>query len=112
MEYLPPSIGVEGVGVKRGLTAVEAAILLETPLNKVLTMILFGLMKKGAVRVISEKPLKFERTDPPPTDLHSYEKNFLGAIDDRGQLDDKDLREAMVLLVRAVNDKLKGGVLP
>ncbi len=108
MKYLPPSVGVEGVGVKRGLTAVEAAILLETPLDKVLTMILFGLMKKGAVRVVSEKPLKLELTDPPPADLRSYEKGFLDAIDKKGQPDDKKLREVMVLLVKAVNDKLKG----
>ena len=47
MEYLPPALAVEGTGVKRGLTAVEAAILLEAPLNKVMTMILFGLVKKG-----------------------------------------------------------------
>jgi len=108
MQYLPPSVGVEGVGVKRGLTAVEAAILLGTPLDKVLTMILFGLMKKGAVRVVSEKPLKLEPTDPLPADLRSYEESFIAAIDDKGRLNDKDLREAMVLLVRAVNDKLKG----
>ena len=29
MKYLPPALAVEGTGVKRGLTAVEAAILLE-----------------------------------------------------------------------------------
>jgi len=108
LNYLPPAVGVEGVGVKRGLTAVEAAILLETPLDKVLTMILFGLMKKGAVRVVAEKPLKLERTDPLPADLYSYEKNFLDAIDERGRPADKKLRQAMVLLVRVVNDKLKG----
>jgi hypothetical protein len=45
------------MGVKRGLTAVEAAVLLEAPLNKVLTMILFGLMKKQAVRLTSERGL-------------------------------------------------------
>ena len=50
MKYLPPSLSVEGVGIKRGLTAVEAAILLEIPLNKVLTMILFGLLKKDRVK--------------------------------------------------------------
>jgi hypothetical protein len=108
MKYMPPAIGVEGVGVKRGLTAVESAILLETPLDKALTMILFGLMKKSAVRVTAEKPLTLEPTDKPPADLYSYEKNFLAAIDQKGRVDDKALREMMVLLVRAVNDKLKG----
>ena len=57
MDYMPPLMSVEGMGVKRGLTAVEAAVLLEAPLNKVLTMILFGLMKKQAVRLTSERGL-------------------------------------------------------
>jgi len=46
MQYLPPKISIEGKGIKRGLTAVEAGILLEEPLDKILTMILFGLIKK------------------------------------------------------------------
>jgi hypothetical protein len=57
MDYMPPLMSVEGMGIKRGLTAVEAAVLLEAPLNKVLTMILFGLVKKQAVRVTSERGL-------------------------------------------------------
>jgi len=47
MQYLPPKISIEGKGIKRGLTAVEAGILLEEPLDKILTMILFGLIKKN-----------------------------------------------------------------
>lgn len=46
LKYLKPTLSVEGHGIKRGLTAVEAAILLEQPLDQVLTMILFGLLKK------------------------------------------------------------------
>ena len=69
MQYLPPELAVEGTGVKRGLTAVEAAILLEAPLNKVMTMILFGLLKKGIITVESEKPLKITATDPVPEDV-------------------------------------------
>ena len=33
MDYMPPLVSVEGLGIKRGLTAVEAAVLLEAPLN-------------------------------------------------------------------------------
>ena len=46
LKYLPPKIAIEGHGIKRGLTAVEAAILMEQPLDKVMTMILFGVVKK------------------------------------------------------------------
>jgi hypothetical protein len=46
LAYLPPRIAVEGHGIKRGLTAVEAAVVLQTGLEKVLTMILFGVIRR------------------------------------------------------------------
>jgi hypothetical protein len=42
-----PKVSIEGHGIKRSLTAVEAAILLEQPMDKILTMILFGTIKKA-----------------------------------------------------------------
>jgi hypothetical protein len=108
MRYLPPLLKVEGVGIKRGLTAVEAAILLETPLNKVLTMMLFGLLKKGAVTVLDENPLKVEANDPLPEDLHAYETGFLESIKKDKTLSEAKLRKVMVELVKSVNSKMKG----
>ncbi len=108
MQYLPPRLKVEGVGIKRGLTAVEAAILLETPLNKVLTMILFGLLKKGAVTVLDDDPLRAKPNDPLPEDLRPYEKDFIAALTKKGTLSEKRLRSAMVALIKAVNEKMKG----
>jgi len=108
MQYLPPSMKVEGVGIKRGLTAVEAAILLETPLNKVLTMMLFGLLKKGAVTVLDDDPLKIQVNEPLPEGLHPYEEKFLKAVKKDRTLSEKRLRSAMTSLVKAVNNKMKG----
>jgi hypothetical protein len=108
MQYLPPAMRIEGVGIKRGLTAAESAILLETPLSKVLTMILFGLLKKGAVTVLSDNPLKVEANEPVPADLHPYEKGFLEAVTKDGTLGEAKLKDMVVGLVRAVNDKMKG----
>jgi hypothetical protein len=108
MKYLPPSLSVEGVGVKRGLMAVEAAILLETPLNKVLTMILFGLLKKGAVTVLSDDPLRLEVADPRPQGLREYEEGFLDCVSSRGKLSEQPLRKGIVKLVQDVNKKMKG----
>ncbi len=109
MAYLPPSLAVEGVGIKRGLTAVEAAILLEMPLNRVLTMILFGLLKKKAVVVLEEEPLRLEKVKSfPQSQLRYYEKAFLASIKPDGTLDEKLLQECVVRLVKAVNKKLKG----
>jgi len=110
MQYLPPSLGVEGVGIKRGLTAVEAAILLEAPLNKVLTMFLFSLIKKGQVVVESQKPLKVQATNAPLGDaqLRDYEKSFLAAVEPDGKLKEKELREMVIDLIADVNKKLTG----
>ncbi len=108
MQYLPPSMKVEGVGIKRGLTAVEAAILLETPLNKVLTMILFGLLKKGAVTVLDDDPLKIQANEPLPEGLHPYEEKFLKAVKKDRTLSESKLRSTMTGLVKTVNNKMKG----
>jgi hypothetical protein len=108
MQYLPPSMKVEGVGIKRGLTAVESALLLETPLNKVMTMILFGLLKKGAVTVLDDDPLKVEANEPLPKELRSYEKKFLETIKKDKTLSESRLRKMMVALVKEVGNKMKG----
>jgi hypothetical protein len=108
MKYLPPSMKVEGVGIKRGLTAVEAAILLETPLNSVLTMTLFGLLKKGAVTVLDDDPLRVEPNDPLPEGLRAYEQGFLKATKKDKTLSEPKLRTMMVDLVNSVNKKMKG----
>src|SRR4030065_1349621 len=49
-QYLPPKISIEGHGIKRGLTAVEAAILLEESLDKIMSMILFSVIKKNSAQ--------------------------------------------------------------
>ncbi|MBN1178784.1 MAG: hypothetical protein JXD18_06210 [Anaerolineae bacterium] len=108
MQYLPPLLKVEGVGIKRGLTAVEAAILLEAPLNKVMTMVLFGLLKKGAVTVLEESPLRIQANTPQPEGLHPYEEIFVEAIKPDGTLDERKLESMMVSLVKMVNTKMKG----
>jgi hypothetical protein len=110
MKYLPPSLAVEGTGVKRGLTAVEAAVVLEAPLNKVVTMILFGLVKKGVITVESEKPLRVAVTPDLPADtkLWYYERRFLKAVGDNGALKESTLREMTIDLIGDVNKKLTG----
>jgi len=107
MQYLPPSMKVEGVGIKRGLTAAEAAILLEIPLNRIMTMILFGLLKKGAVTVLDDSPLKIQINEPLPK-LRSYEAAFLETVKQDGTLSEKQLRKMMIALIKEVNNKMKG----
>ncbi len=58
--YFPAVVQVEGGGIKRGLTAPEAAVVLELPLNKILMLILFGLLEKGIFKQIADEPLAVE----------------------------------------------------
>jgi hypothetical protein len=109
LAYLPPKIQIEGHGIKRGLTAVEAGILMEEPLDKVMTMVLFGVAKKNAATVISKDPLKLQVTQPQPADLHDYEKDFLAAFaNDNLAERRKGLSEMTIKLVNSVSDKMKG----
>jgi hypothetical protein len=109
LAYLPPKISIEGHGIKRGLTAVEAAILLETPLDRVLTMILFGLIKKSAAKVTQEDPLEIERLSPQPEGLHPYETAFLEAMDKAKKRErDRALQKVSIDLVKSVQKKMKG----
>jgi hypothetical protein len=57
MHYMPPIAQVEGGGIKRGLTAPEAAVLLELSIAKVLSLVIFGMLKKSILRQVSADPL-------------------------------------------------------
>ncbi len=109
LQYLPPKVSIEGHGIKRGLTAVEAAILLEQPLDKVLTMILFATVKKGAAEVTATEPLKIKALTPEPQGLQPYEQQFIKAMTKEDKkVVRKDLQEMMIDLVKAVAGKMKG----
>jgi len=110
LAYLPPKIQIEGHGIKRGLTAVEAAILMEQPLDRVLTMILFGLVKKGAAQVVSRDPLQIQAlTLPDGVTLYPYETDFLAALDPAHALvRESKLQELVIALVNSISEKMKG----
>jgi hypothetical protein len=114
LQYLPPKISIEGNGIKRGLTAIEAAILLEQPLDKILTMILFSVVKKGAAKVIDREPLTIEKIIPLPEGLRAYETEFLEAFDQKQGIKPdyvsrkKALQQMMINLVNSVSNSMKG----
>jgi hypothetical protein len=108
MAYLPPKMKIEGNGIKRGLTAVEAAILMEQPMDKILTMILFGVLKKEVATVIQHEPLELEVVDTLPEGLHPYEADFLTAFKQPGEKKRTALQKMMVDMVNSVSKKMKG----
>jgi hypothetical protein len=109
MKYLPPKIRIEGHGIKRGLTAIEAAILLERPADRIFTMILFSLLQKGAAEVIKRDPLKLDFSDPLPGNLRKYEIQFIEAFKtDSKRVRKTALQDLMIDLIKSVGKKMKG----
>ncbi len=109
LKYLPPKISVEGLGIKRGLTPIEVGILMEQPMDKILTMILFATMQKEAAEIIKREPLEVKVEEKLPEDLRPYEKEFLEAFrlkDKRART--RALQNMMVTLVKSVSEKMKG----
>jgi len=109
LQYFPPKLAVDGKGIRRGLTAVEAGILLEEPLDKILTMVLFGLLKKEAITVLGKEPLSIKANEPLPEGLYEYETNFIKAFSETGKDKQRRSLQAMLIqLVDVVQDKMKG----
>ena len=123
--YLPPIVSVEGGGIKRGLTAPEAAVLLELPLNRVLMLVLFGLLKKGILQQLCADPLAVKLAPAFDSEsrserrraaqqagvvLHGYEQPFLDVIRaaDTTQVAHMDFKPAMKELITSVVERMKG----
>ncbi|MGD9495519.1 MAG: hypothetical protein AB7Y46_04315, partial [Armatimonadota bacterium] len=122
--YLPPIKSVPGGEIKRGLTAPEAAVILERPLGDVLALVIFGMLKKGLVVMTRDDPLTVEvpehfRTTRAErreiasklgTVVRGYEQPFLDAIMERPgtPIPDLDLSKEMRNLVKTTAERMKG----
>jgi hypothetical protein len=114
--YLKPSISMETLGIRRGLTAVEASYLLDVKPTKIVTEILYSLLRKRAIWVESKTPaLKLKimqpfqnKTGTPKTPLRYYEIDFLNAIKGDGTLDEEKLAQTIMFLRHTVEEKLRG----
>ena len=116
--YLKPKISMETLGIRRGLTAVEASYLLDLKPTEIVTEILYSLLRKRSVWVESTTPaLKLKIMEPfrdmrgrapemPP--LRYYEIDFLNAIKKDETLDEEKLAKTIVFLRRTVEEKLRG----
>lgn len=107
-QYFKPELSARGVGIKRGLTAVEAAVLLERPFDKVIAILVFGLLRKGYLQVKTEKPFAVEKIEVKDATYHKYEKDFLESLNEKGIPDRLKAKDAMVSLVKDVQTAMKG----
>jgi hypothetical protein len=114
--YLIPSISMETLGIKHGLTAVEASYLLDVKPTMLVTEILYSLLQKRAVWVESTAPsikLKVmpefqETTGKPEASLRYYEIDFIKAIKNDGTLDEEKLAKTVRYLREQVEYKIRG----
>lgn len=106
-DYFAPQLSVVGAGPRRDLTAPEAAVVLERPLEDIATMILFGLIRKDKVKVVSESyPMRLQKSVTEGE--YSYETAYLNAIQPNGLMDRNLLRTCLVGLIKTTQKKLQG----
>ncbi|MCW4002374.1 MAG: DUF2207 domain-containing protein [Candidatus Bathyarchaeota archaeon] len=114
--YTAPQVSIETLGIKRGLTAVEASYLLGLKPTQIVTEILYSLLQKRAVWAKETKPsLKLEvlspyenKTGTTENPLRYYEIDFLHALKPGGTLDEEKLAKTVMTLRDTTEQKLEG----
>jgi hypothetical protein len=114
--YASPKVSMETLGIKRGLTAVEASHLMDLKPTQIVTEILYSLLKKRAVWTKETKPaLKLQvlapfenKTGTAENPLQYYEIDFLNSLKPDGSLDEEKLAHTIMFLRDTVEQKLKG----
>lgn len=113
MHYLPPETRIEGLGPCRSLDPIEAAIVLELPLSRIVALAMMQLIQKKCIEVKQVHPLRVHILDKDKPGLKAYEESILKALDP-AKYDDEKARErrlhnAVTKLIEGVRDKLKKG---
>jgi hypothetical protein len=114
--YVMPTISMESLGIRRGLTAVEASYLLDMKPTRIVTEILYSLLQKRAVWVESVSPsIKLKIMEPfeekkgtRETPLRYYEIDFLNALKEDGTLEEEKLAGTIMYLRDTVEEKMRG----
>ena len=114
--YKAPKLSMETLGIRRGLTAVEASYLLEMKPTQIVTEILYSLLKKRVVWTETTKPSLKLKIMPEFKDnkgtaekpLRYYEIDFLNAVRGNGTLEEEKLAQTVMFLRDTVEQKLRG----
>jgi hypothetical protein len=114
--YTSPQLSMETLGIRRGLTAVEASYLLEMKPTQIVTEILYSLLQKRAVWTETTNPaLKLQimpdfkdKKGTADNPLRYYEIDFLNAVRSDGTLDEEKLAHTVMYLRDTVEQKLRG----
>ncbi|MCD4702545.1 MAG: hypothetical protein K8S24_11880 [Candidatus Aegiribacteria sp.] len=111
VSYLPPAIGVEGSGLRRGLTAPFAALLLEERLEKVFVLILFGLLRKGVLQLSGSGADASVIKTGSKEGLRSYEKAIIDILpdpDDQKYPPVDAVKKVFIDMIDELKEKMEG----
>lgn len=114
LPYDKPNIKIDSVGANKHLSVVEAAIIQNTPLNKVIFLIMFPLIRSGHLEILGTEPLKFKVREPKDAKkLKVYQQKFLKAMLKTGpkegsQISEAKLKKLLIDLIKATYKKMKG----
>lgn len=103
-QYLPPTIGLEGSSVRRGLTAPMAALLLEEKLDRVFLMIIYGMIRKGVLQLEEDSLRRTGSVDG----LRSYETALLEIVPEKGPIPGEGIRKIFMDMIEELEEKMKG----
>jgi hypothetical protein len=111
MHYMPPETKIEGLGPCRDLDPIEAAVVMELPLSRVVALIMMQLVQKKCIEVQQIHPLRVNILKR--GGLKKYERSLLKALEpdsiDDEKTRDRRLTNAVTHLIERVRDKLKRG---
>ena len=106
-DYFRPSVSLTNAGPRGGLTAPEAAMVMELPLDKVVAMILFGMKIKGAIEIEGDEKPIFRKIDRSRL-TYNYEKDVYDSIEDDGGVNQHDLGDAREEMIKETEKKMEG----
>lgn len=108
-EYLPPRITIEGLGIKRNLNTIEVLLLDQKPFQVIFSVLLDKAMEKGAIEVISIKPLNINADRILPETLEKFERNFVRicTIENKKKRQEK-LANFMIGMIKSLSNQMRG----
>ncbi|TXT56338.1 MAG: conserved membrane protein of unknown function [Promethearchaeota archaeon] len=113
LPYSKPEMKIDCIGVNKELSVVEAAIVKNTSLQKVIFLIIFSLIRTGHLKILSADPLKFEVLSREGIGkMKPYQAYFLNAIrqkgENKGEINKNKLEELLVETITATYKKMAG----
>ncbi|MDP7423563.1 MAG: hypothetical protein QGH40_16950, partial [bacterium] len=105
-DWVPPKIQVASFRVKNKLAEldpVEAAMLLDYPVSRILSLMIYELKERAVLEIVSESPLNIKILSRYFTPENQYEKLLVEAVGEDGNLD----RELVHELLQEIADNLQ-----